>query len=35
VEVEQGVYRVVVGRTPPRVFKDVEVPGEKAIRLQL
>jgi Mg-chelatase subunit ChlD len=35
VEVEQGVYRVVVGTTPPRVFKDVEVPGEKAIRLQL
>jgi hypothetical protein len=35
VEVEQGVYRVVVGTVPPRVFKDVEVPGEKSIRLEL
>lgn len=35
VEVEQGVYRVVVGTVPPRVFKDVEVPGEKSISVQL
>ena len=30
-----GVYRVVVATSPPTTFDRVEVPGEKAVRLDL
>lgn len=35
VEVEQGVYRVVVDATPARTFEDVEIPGEQDVSLSL
>lgn len=35
VELEQGVYRVVVGTVPPQTFDQVEVVGEQEARLEL
>jgi hypothetical protein len=35
VELEQGVYRVVVNTAEPRVFEPVEVPGESEVELEL
>jgi len=34
-ELEQGLYRVVVTTSPPQVFDPVDVPGEQEVSLQL
>ncbi len=34
-ELEQGLYRVVVATSPPQIFDPVEVPGEQQVSLKL
>ncbi len=35
VELERGIYRVVVHSAPPKTFEDVEVQGEDEVVLEL
>jgi len=34
-ELEQGLYRVVVATSPPQIFDPVNVPGEQEVSLIL